>query len=643
MGQGRHHNIPEGLTAMLRAAILTLLKAGGGQQLGLFGAHVPPASPSSSGAQEQIVHVKEHTRQTSHGVQVVAAHDVRRARATPATPAAAPNPRTRAGQDAAAEAAHRHKLNAAGRIGRDDVLRHLALQGEEGDHVDPYGYVGVDHIVGALAERHGIQTAAPHALDGLRAHVGDVIAAARRDGVIETEHRPGRSLGVRHNRNTAAQRAFAQSMITLHGLREWTPRTDAERADMTRQVATAEAALNTVQHLLSPELVRYNRDRIGELRQRSAAPNVAGAEYLQRSPRAAAPFLVNAQTDATLGIPSVDEIVEKHGAVNADAVEWVRHKIGKAAGQRHLNTAMAEAHHELGRILHAAMIAKQPRAKIEPPPTSATEPTQARSDLDTYISKVANKRLGREAVGALLQQHAGEQSQLRATIDRAHDLKNSIPAPRSPAGAVFRATRGTTRRMNARAFYSDEAPESAVAALRARGFQAHLEHEGDYHTPVLVTDAPEHVPVHEWVQLGKLSRRGTDYHDPISVAAHLATHGLPQHAPRWGQGVTTAPASILGRESAISPFGALQAEPHTPAHMQQYTFTDTEAARAAVPWHTAAAQHEEQRAATQQEGVNSEHTRRLRVGAQQRAEAHRRIATAARLHVAAANGAERGR
>lgn len=183
---------------MLYAAILTLLKAGGGQQLGRFGAHVLPASPPPSEAKEKIVHVKEHTRQTHHGVQVVAAHDVRR-HMFGTLADITPEDRARAAADH-----EQRKQEIARRVSRDDVLDKLPKLGEKGPHIDRLGFTGINHVIGAVMRHHKLGPADYHAV---REHVDQVLTQAHRDDKILREHRPGNWDLVAHNRGGSRAQA----------------------------------------------------------------------------------------------------------------------------------------------------------------------------------------------------------------------------------------------------------------------------------------------------------------------------------------------------------------------------------------------------------------------------------------------------
>jgi len=580
---------------------------------------------------EQVVHVKQHTRQTAHGVQVVAAHDEKRKAGKPAPP---PNPRTQAGRDDIASRAAYQKKVMAGRIGTDGVLGLLPKDGEEGAHIHPGGYVGVQHLVDELARRHDVE-ATPEAQAGLRAHVEDVLAAAHRGGKVERQNRASTGDAVRHSHDSAERKPWERASIAMANYHGHVPHTEAERAKMRHDLSDATKHLDAVRHLMTPELAQHYEAEIVRLRGRAVTPDMRTAQYTQRGSYDAAPHLLDAAADAELGIPSQAVIEDQHGAVNTSAVNWVRHRLGKRGANQLVVKATAQAYSIIAAKLEQAMRAAQPRAKIPEAPAS-DDMAAARRGLDDYINTVANKRLGKAKVDELLAIHGAETSPLGVEITRVMDLKRRLPLPKTPADAVFRATRGAQNRIAGKDMYGGGDPGQAVQALRARGFRAHLEHEGEYHTPIIVTDAPEHVPAHEWAALDAGAIGRGPRRDPDSVIAHLATHGLPEHAPDWG-GKATAHLSEYDQrshpESLLSPFGVIE-HPRMNAGPARYSFASDKSARAALPWHEAAASRERERYTALEAQPN---LGRLELGrkfeARRRAEEHEGIAAAARSHL----------
>lgn len=580
---------------------------------------------------EQVVHVKQHTRQTAHGVQVVAAHDEKRKVGKPAPP---PNPRTQAGRDEIASRTAYHKRVMAGRIGTDGVLGLLPKDGEEGAHIHPGGYVGVQHLVDELARRHEVE-ATPEAMAGLRGHVEDVLAAAHRGGKVERQNRASTEDVVRHSHTSAERQPWERANIAMANYHGHVPHTEAERVKMRHDLRDATKHLDAVRHLMTPELAQHYEAEIAALRGRTVTPHSLTERYLQQGPQTGAPYLLDAAADAELGIPSAYDIVMQHGAVNAAAVEWVRHRLGKRSANHLVGKATAQAYSIIAAKLEQAMKAAQPRAKIPEAPAS-DDAIEARRGLEDYINTVANKRLGKAKVDELLAIHGAETSPLGVEITRVVDLKRRLPLPRTPADAVFAARRGAQNRIAGKDMYGGGDPGQAVRALRARGFRAHLEHEGEYHTPIIVTDAPEHVPAHEWAALDAGAIGRGPRRDPDSVTAHLATHGLPEHAPDWG-GKATAHLSEYDQrshpESLLSPFGVIE-HPRMNAGPARYSFASDKSARAALPWHEAAAVRERERHDALEAQPN---LGRLELGrkfdARRRAEEHEGIAAAARSHL----------
>jgi len=316
---------------------------------------------------------------------------------------------------------------------------------------------------------------------------------------------------------------------------------------------------------------------------------------------------------------------DQHGARNSAAHRLVAHsqaakhlhEQGEATAAASFKTAVAE-------VMDAARRAK-PRAKH--PEIDIGRITTGERGTETWstAARHAEKHLGPEAVRAIAMKHFGEDALARYQVwgDAAQETANAYDEHRYDAQeAVFAAHRGKLRRMSMKS----ENALNAVHALRGRGFVAHVEQPeiqmDENRRLELVTDAPEHAPVHTWAAMGRGLRppaagseekyKAAVARDLRSRAEHIAVHGVGPHGMAEGA-------------SANTPFNATLTADRS--GQQHYTFPSREVAEAALHHHDERAQHFRRVAA----GFAARGNHRLAAPLQGEADVHARIAGDAQI------------
>jgi hypothetical protein len=283
------------------------------------------------------------------------------------------------------------------------------------------------------------------------------------------------------------------------------------------------------------------------------------------------------------------EARDKHGARNAAAHRLVAHTEASRHLERHqdadtstvLRSAVAELMAEVRRV----------KPRVKHPEIDLSQITTAERGRDAWetVARHAEKHLGAEAVRDFGHRLLGQDALARHRTwdDAAGALLEAADRHRAdPHEAVFAAQRGKLRQLDVK---SGDAHD-IVHALRGRGFTAHVEPLGygsPYDKPRLavVTDAPEHAPVHAWASMGPTrgrppgvsDQRLTELlrRDARNRAEHLAVHGL-------------GPYGMAEGSSTATPFNATLVPDKL--GKQRYVFPSREAAEAAIHYHDARAQ-----------------------------------------------------